>query len=87
MADEMMRTEFAKYMKAFEERLNQRMDVQFDETRGLIRLSLEAVEALRESTEQGFRAVRAELGEHTSLLEDAIRHVRGRVERVERGRK
>jgi chromosome segregation ATPase len=67
--------------------LEQHMKVQFDETRGLIRLSLEAVDALRESTEQGFREVRAEHAEQTSLLKDAIRHVRGRVERVERRRK
>lgn len=67
--------------------LEQYMKVQFEETRGLIRLSLEAVDALRESTEQGFRDVGAEHAEQTSLLKDAIRHVRGRVERVERRRK
>ena len=90
MAGEMTRAEFLEYMKGFEERINQQFDsikgstkLQFEETRGLIRLSLEAVDALRESTEQGFREVRAELDEQTSLLKDAIRHVRGRIERVE----
>ena len=67
--------------------LEQTMKVQFEETRGLIRLSLEAVGGLRETTERGFSDVRAEVGEQTSLLKDVARHVRVRVERVERRRK
>lgn len=34
--------------------LEGRMNMQFDETRGLIRLSLEGLDALRETTERGF---------------------------------
>lgn len=94
MSDVMTRAEFLDYMKEFEERINQRFDAtngsirfQFEETRALIRLSLEAVQGLRETTERGFSEVRAEFGEQVSLLKDVARHLRGRVERVERRRK
>ena len=101
MADKMTRAEFAEYMKAFEERLEERLDgrfasfeerinhsmkVQFEETRGLIRFSLEAVDALRETTERGFAEMRADHEEQTTLLKDAVKHVRQRVERLERRR-
>jgi hypothetical protein len=86
MADEMIeRSEFLEYMKAFEERFD-RIDVQFEETRGLIRLSLEGLAGLRDTTERGFGDVRRENNENRTLLEEAVKHVRRRVERVERGR-
>jgi hypothetical protein len=88
MADEMMkRSEFLEYMQAFEERFTNRMDVQFEETRGLIRLSLEGLEALRETTERGFADVRRENHENRTLLEEVVKHVRKRVERVEDARR
>lgn len=86
MADDVTRTEFTGYMKAFEERLTQRMDVQFDETRSLIRLSLEAVDSLRETTARGFNEVRQQLDEQSDLLKTAVKHVRRRVETLERNR-
>lgn len=93
IADDVTRTEFSDYMKAFEERLKQReerlmqrMDVQFDETRSLIRLSLEAVDSLRETTASGFNEVRQQLDEQSDLLKTAVRHVRRRVETLERNR-
>jgi hypothetical protein len=90
MADEMKRSEFFEYMKAFEarlqesvERLDQSMKVQFEATRGLIKFSLEAVAALRETTEGGFADMRAHAGEQTTLLTTVVTHVRERVERLE----
>jgi hypothetical protein len=102
MADEFLtKTEFVRYMEAFERRLNQRMDgidqrmagfdqriggmdVQFEETRALIRLSFEAVDALRETTERGFAEMRADHKDQISLLHAAIKHIRRRVEPLER---
>jgi hypothetical protein len=102
MAHEMMtRSEFSEYMQAFEERmamrlderlnervgaLEQRMNVQFEDTRSLLRLSLEGLGALRESTARGFSVVRRENHENRTLLEEAVKHVR-RVERVEDSRR
>ncbi len=78
-------------MSAFEKRLEQRfesvedrMRLQFEDTRGLIRLSFEAVEALRESTDRGFAEMREQHAEQTALLHTAIKHVRRRVEILER---
>lgn len=95
MGDVITRTEFLEYMEAFEARLNNRFDeefgairgsmkIQFEETHALIRLSLEGLEALRETTERGFVDVRARLDDNTDLLKSAVQHVRGRVERLER---
>jgi chromosome segregation ATPase len=68
------------------DRLEHSMTVQFEETRGLIRLSLEGLDALRETTERGFAEVRRANGDHKTLLEAALKHVRRRVENVERTR-
>lgn len=91
MADEMKRSEFVDYMKAFEGRMNARferlrldLNVQFEDVRREIRFSLEAVEALRETAEQGFADMRTQHHQQTTLLQAAIEHVRGRVERLER---
>jgi hypothetical protein len=91
MADEMIkRSEFLEYMQAFEERsdsrfgrLGQSMKVQFEETRSLIRLSLEGLDALRETTTRGFNDWRTENQENQTLLEAALTHVRRRVEHTE----
>jgi hypothetical protein len=61
----------------FEERFN-KVDVQFEETRGLIRLSFEGLDGLRDTTERGFAGVRRENNENRTLLEEAVKHVRGR---------
>lgn len=88
MAAEMLtRSEFLEYMKAFEERFNSRMTVQFEETRALIRLSLEGLDALRETTERGFAEIRRENHDNKTLLEAALKHVRRRVERIEETRR
>jgi hypothetical protein len=80
MADEMLtRSEFLEYMKAFENRIT----IQFEDTQRLIRLSLEGLDALRETTERGFAEIRRENHDNKTLLEAALKHVRRRVERVE----
>ena len=63
--------------------LEHRMNIQFEETRGLIRLSLEGLDALRETTERGFADVRRENQDNKTLLEAALKHVRRRVETIE----
>jgi hypothetical protein len=63
--------------------LEHRMKIQFEETRGLIRLSLEGLDALRETTERGFADVRRENQDNKTLLEAALKHVRRRVESIE----
>ena len=96
MADKMIeRSEFFEYMQAFEERFNGRMqafeqrinsrvDVHFDETQRLVRLSFEAIDALRETTDRGFADLRRDNHENKTLLEAALTHVRTRVDRLER---
>ena len=91
MADTMTRAEFIEYMKAFEKRLDGRfeslegsMKIQFEDVRKDIRLSFEAVVALRETTERGFAGMRVDHKQQIGLLETAIKHVRGRVDRRER---
>jgi hypothetical protein len=99
MADDMTRKEFVDYMKAFEARFEARMNAQFEETRRDIRmdmkvpiedvrrdvrLSFEAVETLRDTTERGFADMRTQHHQQTTLLQAAIEHVRARVERIER---
>ena len=59
------------------------MTVQFEDVRRDIRFSLEAVQGLRDVTERGFSEQRSEHGEQISLLQDVLRHVRGRVEQLE----
>ena len=59
------------------------MMVQFEDVRRDIRFSLEAVQGLRDVTERGFSEQRTEYGEQIALLQDVLRHVRGRVERLE----
>ena len=84
MADEMLsRSEFLEYMKAFENRIT----IQFEDTQRLIRLSLEGLDALRETTERGFAEIRRENYDNKTLLEAALKHVRRRVERVEEKRR
>ena len=63
--------------------LEHRMNIQFEETRGLIRLSLEGLDALRETTERGFADVRHENQDNKTLLEAALKNVRRRAEKVE----
>jgi hypothetical protein len=83
MADEMIeRSEFLEYMQAFEERIT----IQFEDTRSLIRLSLKGLDALRETTERGFNDLRNENQENKTLLEAALRHVRRRGEDIESAR-
>jgi hypothetical protein len=80
MANEViLKSEFLEYMAAFE----QRMKVQFEDTRSLIRLSLEGLDALRESTDRGFADLRRENDQTHALLEAALKHVRQRVEAIE----
>lgn len=67
--------------------LEQSMKVQFEEVRRDLRFSLEALTALRETTDRGFEQVRADHAGQTTLLEDALRHVRRRVETVENRRR
>ncbi|MEO5741744.1 MAG: hypothetical protein ABIS29_14235 [Vicinamibacterales bacterium] len=67
--------------------LTQRMTVQFEDVRREIRFSLEAVTGLREATDRGFDDMRRDHASQTSLLEAAIRHVRHRVDIVERPHK
>jgi hypothetical protein len=95
MADEMIeRSEFLEYMQVFEKRLDERfnttdrrfetlaqsMKVQFEETRGRIRFSFEAVDALRETTDRGFADMRQEHTQQTELLHIAVGHVRRRAD-------
>ncbi len=94
MANNVTRVEFAEYMTSFEARIDKRFDslerymnVQFEETRSLIKLSLEGLEGLRETTERGFAEVCRENQENKTLLEAALRHVGHRVENVERRRR
>jgi hypothetical protein len=83
MADEMIRkSEFLEYMESFERRVN----IQFEETRSLVRLSLEGLEVSRETTERGFAEVQRTNRENKILLEAALTHVRRRMEKVERTR-
>lgn len=59
------------------------MKVQFEEVRRDIRFSLEAVQGLGEVTDRRFGEQRTEHGTQIALLQDVLRHVRGRVERLE----
>jgi hypothetical protein len=68
----MTRAEFVEYMEAFENRIK----VEFEETNGLIRLSFEAVGALRETTERGFGDMREDHKQQIELLHSAVKHVR-----------
>jgi hypothetical protein len=81
MAEDLTRAEFAQYTKDFEERLT----VQLEETRSLLRLSLERLETGRESTERGFAELRRESQQLRRLLESRLMHVSHRVERIDRG--
>lgn len=54
-----------------------------EEMRGLIKLTFEAQQGHRESTEAQFGAVRTDIREQTDLLKSVLVHVRQRVERVE----
>jgi hypothetical protein len=67
-------------MEAFENRVM----IRFEEVERIGRLSFEAVEALRETTDRGFADVRTDHQEQVTLLHTAVKHVRRRVERVER---
>jgi hypothetical protein len=66
--DFITRSEFFSYMEQFETRIN----VQFDELRGLVRLSFEAIGTLRESTERGFAEMRADYDQRFALLHNAV---------------
>ena len=94
MADEMTRQEFAEYMTAFEQRLDarfaqvdarfddlkQRITIQFEDVRGDIRFSLEAVTGLREMTERRFDEMRADHEGQIGLLKTAVHHLSRRVD-------
>jgi hypothetical protein len=81
MADESLtRDEFVRYMEGFENRMMMR----FEELHGTVRLSFEAIEALRETTDRGFAEMRRDHKEQTDLLQAAIKHIRVRVETLER---
>lgn len=93
MADNMTRAEFTEYMTAFEQRFDQRIDrleqkmaIEFEEVKRHIRLSLEGLDALRETTGKGFEAMQANHESQILLVHDVIRHVRRRVEAVEERR-
>jgi hypothetical protein len=91
--EERLTTRFDQRMDGLEQRMGgleqrmggveHRMNIQFEETRSLIRLSLEGLDALRETTERGFAEIRSENHDNRTLLEAAVKHVRRRVERVE----
>jgi hypothetical protein len=70
--DFITRSEFFSFMQQLEQRLIQRMDVQFEDLRGLVRLSSEAIGTLRESTERGFAEVRADHDQRFIVLHQAV---------------
>ena len=80
MGEDMTRAEFTQYLKDVEDRIK----VQFEETRSLVRLSLERLETDRETTERGFADVRRENHQLRRLLESRLTHVSHRVERIDR---
>jgi chromosome segregation ATPase len=59
------------------------MTVQFEETRREVRFSLEAIDALRETSNSRFDRMSREQAEHKADLERAILHLRARTERIE----
>ncbi len=63
--------------------LKTKVAVGFDETHRLIRLSLEGLAGLEETTVERFDKMEAEHGEQFSLLETFGKHVRRRVEKLE----
>ena len=64
----MTRAEFVEYMEAFENRIK----VRFEETNSLIRLSVEAVDALRKTTVRGFADMRGEHQQQIDLIHVAV---------------
>ncbi|HYU79467.1 MAG TPA: hypothetical protein VEK56_10815 [Vicinamibacterales bacterium] len=69
---------------AAEQRLDQRLTIGFEEATRLTKLSLEGLEVLRERTDRGFTEMKSRHDAQNSLLQDAIRHVRKRVDQLGR---
>jgi hypothetical protein len=80
MAEDMTRAELAQQMKDFEDRIK----VDFEETRSLVRLSLERLDMGRESTERSFADLRRESHQLRAMLESRLTHVSQRVDRLDR---
>jgi chromosome segregation ATPase len=60
-----------------------KLQIRMDETHQLAKLGLEAVEGLRESTDDRFADMTRQNAEQTDLLKSVLVHVRKRVERIE----
>ena len=80
MGEHVTRAEFAQGMKDLEHALR----VECEETRSLIRLSLQQLHSGREITERGFADVRRESHQLRALLESRLTHVSHRVDRMDR---
>jgi len=64
-----------------------RIEIRLDDTHAIAKMGLEAVDALRDSTNQKFAAAEKRQKEQTELIKTVIVHVRKRVEVVERRRR
>ena len=80
MGEDMTRAELAQQLKDFEDRIK----VDFEETRSLVRLSLERLDMGRESTERSLADLRRESHQLRTLLESRLTHVSQRVDRLDR---
>jgi hypothetical protein len=76
MSENLTRVEFAECMKD--------LKLELEETRSLIRLSLQELQTGRETTERGFADVRRESHQLRALLESRLTHVSHRVDRMDR---
>jgi hypothetical protein len=80
MGEDLTRAELAQQMKDFEDRIK----VHFEETRSLVRLSLERLDMGREGMERSFADLRRESHQLRALLESRLTHVSQRVGRLDR---
>ena len=80
MGEAMTGAEFAQQMRDLEDRIK----IHLEETRSLVRLSLERFDMGRESTERSFADLRRASHQLRALLESRLTHVSQRVDRLDR---